>query len=139
MPPDVAASAILEMRDADQTFLHLVHPNPVQWSTIFTAAAEILQMPLVPYAEWLTRLEASHQSGKETVESNPALKLLSFFLEGALEHLPDGSTRLRRLLPSLLTDRACQVSPTLAHADRLNKQSMERWVSYWRQLGFLEG
>jgi hypothetical protein len=110
----------------------------MQWSDIFMTAATTLQLPLIPYNEWLSRLEASHRSEADTVESNPALRLLDFFRTGS-ELLPDGSGRYQRFTPSLQNSYACQVSATLANVDFLDKRSVEQWLGYWRVVGFLDG
>ncbi|KAF8520979.1 acetyl-CoA synthetase-like protein [Gautieria morchelliformis] len=138
IPLDVAAASLVEMRNVDHGHLHLVHPKPVEWSDIFMTAANILQLPLIPYTEWLSRLEALHRSGTDHIDSNPALRLLDFFRTGS-ELLPDGSGRYQRFTPSLQSSYACQVSATLANVDCLDKQCIEQWVGYWRGVGFLEG
>ncbi|KAF8488261.1 acetyl-CoA synthetase-like protein [Gautieria morchelliformis] len=137
IPLDVAAASLVEMRNADHRYLHLVHPKPVEWSDIFMTAANILQLPLIPYTEWLSRLEALQRSGRDPADSNPALRLLDFFRSGS-ELLPDGSGRYQRFTPSLQSSYACQVSATLANVDCLDKRCIEQWLGYWRGVGFLE-
>lgn len=52
------------MRNADAAtgspVLHLAHPHPDTWSTLFTTAfQELSSLPIVPYGEWVKRLTKS--------------------------------------------------------------------------------
>lgn len=40
--------------------VNVVHPHPVSWNDVFTAVKGALgnRLPLVPYADWLEKLEA---------------------------------------------------------------------------------
>ncbi|CCM00168.1 uncharacterized protein FIBRA_02196 [Fibroporia radiculosa] len=59
MPVDIAAAALVEMLDSSCPVLHLRHPLPVQWSCIMGHFSSMLCLPLVPYAEWVLKLERS--------------------------------------------------------------------------------
>lgn len=76
--------------------LHLVHPQPVPWSTIIASFASELGLPRAPYAVWLAALEAAHAelySGSELSTkviaeahaTNPALRLRPFLARRAHE------------------------------------------------------
>src|ERR1700692_391698 len=92
---------------------HLTHPSPVSWTIPMQEAARIMNVPLVPYAQWLAALEkqASSPTG-ETLKNNPALRLLDFFRY---------TTRRRNLAtntenflePELSCAKALKESPTL--------------------------
>lgn len=122
--------------------LHLAHPHPVAWSTLFTAAShELSGLPLVPYAEWVDRLTKS-ADGLGTVttvqqaENNPALRIIDFFqAAGALTDEGREAMGLRRLA----LDRACSASPTLSGLkDKpLDGDNVRSWITYWRDAGFL--
>ncbi|KAL6303205.1 male sterility protein-domain-containing protein, partial [Sparassis latifolia] len=59
LPVDIVTSALLDMVSSKivEPVLNLVHPRPVTWDSLFAPAAANLGVPLVPYSEWLGRLE----------------------------------------------------------------------------------
>ncbi|OBZ76703.1 Linear gramicidin synthase subunit D [Grifola frondosa] len=81
LPAYRASKALTEMRNSPYSILHLVHPNPVPWSSIIKMIAEDLSVPVVPYEEWLSALKNSLQEGLEVeqMQENPALRLLDFY------------------------------------------------------------
>src|SRR6266852_5906907 len=117
--PD-AAAALLEMSRIDPApdahTLHIVHPRGVPFNTLIASAASSLNVPLVPYSEWFSKLSEEHktQSYSETnlekaQVTNPALRLLGFFQSARIgpEWEPIGVARLE-------TKRAVCVSKVLA-------------------------
>ena len=134
-----AARAIAEIRHSSSQFVHLAHPRPVPWGTIFDAFSALLGVPLVPYSEWLARLE---ESGKvivaareknDDLQNNPALRIIELFRTDSM-----GIASARGL--SLLSiDEALKVSETL-RGDKLPQLGIEdvkRWLSYWRSTELL--
>ncbi|KAI0058351.1 acetyl-CoA synthetase-like protein [Artomyces pyxidatus] len=126
VPVDVAASALLDMLGCQEPVLHLVHPNPVGWSVLSDAASAILKAPSIPYDDWVAKLQHAHQASTSShaLTANPALKLFDFFSNWNV------SCRLD-------TTRATDVSHTLKTAERLDRQDVERWMTYWQGIGFL--
>ncbi|PCH42369.1 acetyl-CoA synthetase-like protein [Wolfiporia cocos MD-104 SS10] len=59
IPLDIAAAALVDFRKASNPThtVHLAHPRPVSWDLLAEAVAAEFSVPLVPYAEWLSRLE----------------------------------------------------------------------------------
>ena len=111
--------------------LHLVHPHPVSWNVVGDAAAQTLGVPIVPYSEWAAKLrEAARTSAadRNATKKNPALALLDVFVKDLGE---DGTVALK-------TDRAVGLSPTLRSAERLGSADVEKWIGYWRKIGFLQ-
>ncbi|KAI0067832.1 acetyl-CoA synthetase-like protein [Artomyces pyxidatus] len=130
IPVDIAASALLEMLGCGHPVLHLVHPNPVEWSILSEAASSFLQVPSIPYAAWIAKLQDAHRkSATDTgaIKDNPALKLFDFF-----------STMAGKTWPGLDVERAVEASSTLRAAARLERQDVERWMAYWRAIDFLQ-
>ncbi|KAI0058355.1 acetyl-CoA synthetase-like protein [Artomyces pyxidatus] len=128
IPVDVAASALLEMVGCSHPVLHLVHPNPVEWSVFSDTASSILRVPSIPYAAWVAKLQDENQklaSEPGALKHNPALILFDFF--SAL-----------KTLPNLDTSRAVETSSSLKAAARLGRQDVERWAAYWRSICFLQ-
>lgn len=138
------AKVTAEMRTSPHQHLHLVHPRPVSWSAISTAFSTALNLPLVPYPEWLTILEKSAvaanvngnaPNGKSdfdiTRDANPALTILDFFREMTLE--ANTATAF-----AVSVDKAKEVSATLRDKNlaQLGPGDVEKWLSYWRSVGF---
>ncbi|KAF8146659.1 male sterility protein-domain-containing protein [Mycena galopus ATCC 62051] len=132
IPINDAAAAIVDMRSTMNETFHLVHPRPTTWRAVMEPLASMLNVPLVPYAEWFARLKSTAGftlHGPEmrgTSGSLAALKLLDFFQEA-------------RSLPRADSHRAIQASKTLRseHLVPLGSADVEKWVKYWRDVDFL--
>ncbi|KAG8930870.1 hypothetical protein FRC02_003563 [Tulasnella sp. 418] len=140
LPLHTAATAIIEMRDSSSEVLHLAHPRSVSWTEIFTPIAQALNVPLVPYSEWVARLDESLRTAKsemEAVRENPALRLIDFFRSNNADTVPPG--REAGGLPKLATDIAVQVAPSLQEQNlpQLGEKDALSWVNYWKSTGFL--
>jgi hypothetical protein len=141
--PD-AAAALLEMSRIapapDAHTLHIVHPRGVPFNTLIASAASSLNVPLVPYSEWLSKLSGEHktQSYSETnlekaQATNPALRLFGFYQSARIgpEWEPLGVARLE-------TKRAVRVSNVLAESVKpLDEENVRKWLGSWRASGFL--
>ena len=141
--PD-AAAALLEMSRIDPTpdthTLHVVHPRGVPFNTIIASAASSLNVPLVPYSEWFSKLFEEHkaQSYSETnlekaQATNPALRLFGFYQSARIgpEWEPLSVARLE-------TKRAVRVSNVLAKGVKpLDEENVWKWIGSWRASGFL--
>ncbi|KAF7349949.1 Acetyl-CoA synthetase-like protein [Mycena venus] len=79
IPVHLAAAAIVDFLDLPTAkILHLINPKSVPWRTLAAAAALELDVQLVPYADWLSRLETATNVHKSIVTSR-ATHLLHFF------------------------------------------------------------
>ncbi len=138
LPTEDAARAVVEMKDAqDVRYLHLAHPHPVDWSTIANPIATELDLPLVPYTEWLSMLTKSGKGlesklEQEVVKVNSALKLLDFFTQISLE--PDSR---EMAIPRPDLSQARSNSSALDELKPLSADIVLKWISYWRHSGFL--
>jgi hypothetical protein len=141
--PD-AAAALLEMSRIDPApdshTLHIVHPRGVPFNILIGSAASSLNVPLVPYSEWFSKLSEEHktQSDSETnlekaQATNPALRLFGFYQSVRIgpEWEPLGVARLE-------TKRAVRVSNVLAEGVKpLDEENVRKWLGSWRASGFL--
>lgn len=139
LPIDIAAAAIVDLDDAVDSVVHVVHPRPVCWSTIMEPLADILKVPLVPYKEWLSKLEnvAANSSLQDRLSSRySAVKLLAFFQQGL--HRPAG-TESMGLMPRVTMENGVRASATLGSSvlPQLGRRNVKLWVEYWREVGFL--
>jgi hypothetical protein len=136
-----AGKAIIEMRDSPIPILHLVNPHPVSWSVLLKPIANELSVPLVPYAEWLRRLEkgfterenadkedAMHYS-KDHPEDNPALPLIHYFRVAA--------NRETFGFSHVGVEHAAQISHSLRNAEMLTPEDALKWVQWWKQEGHM--
>ena len=141
IPVDVAARVIFEMRNSSAGHLHLAHPRPVSWSTIMTPLADKLGLPVIPYDDWLARLVKSGEGlsadGEvEAMKENPALKIVDFFREMGAAQGVRGSQGIDITLD---TSEAERVAPSLSaeRLPQLSGEDVDRWVGYWKGVGFL--
>ena len=121
------------MRNSSSPILHLVHPRPVEWTTIILPISEELGVPLVSYSQWLTELEKGGEGSiaeADAMRANPALGLLDLFRARQDGGLPASISR-----PS--TVRAEETSKELANMPELGLEDAKRWVAAWRASGFL--
>lgn len=123
--------------------LHLAHPEPIPWTTIFSAASDELKIPLVSYSEWFDRLSRSadgldSSASVSMMERSPALRIVDFFWASEAygnEKKGREAMGLRRLDLSLaISSTSClnkeKVPP-------LTAKDARSWISYWRSIGFL--
>lgn len=151
MPTDAAASAIVDMRASDWPYMHLVHPKPVQWSSVIKPIAEALDVPLIPLEEWTKRLQqvleesANDGSAVQAAAENPALKLVDFYVGAAsaaagngVRRFTDDGMELEAFVTSRLeTKETVRASSTMAELPILGGDDVQRWLGYWRGKGAL--
>lgn len=144
MPLDLASRVIIDLRDSTSSIVHLVHPKPVSWNDFAETVSSELHVPLVPYSEWLRRLEEralspDNDSGAE--ESLPAAKVLSFFRQAAsgMEESKDGKEAMG--LAALDISRAMSESATMRDDGEMRKigaEEVKLWLENWISQGYLE-
>ncbi|GJJ06091.1 putative NRPS-like protein biosynthetic cluster [Clathrus columnatus] len=140
VPLHIAASTIIELRSAPIGLAHLVHPRPILWNDIIKHASKALELPVIPYEEWLNRLEKSPRTDL-ALKTNPALHLLDFYRAGippeGKKVADDGESMG---IATYETSRTCSVTHSLdnAHLPALGKEEVDRWIGYWRVKGFLD-
>lgn len=143
VPLRTAATAIIDFRFAQSGIVHLAHPYPTTWNAVFRPIADALGVPLVPYSDWLDRLEADLadplKTEVEAATANPALRLISMF-----RPFRDGAhpseAREAMGLPKLQTSEAVKYSPALRRdtLKSLGQSDALRWVQYWQKAGLLK-
>lgn len=127
------------MRNSPYSILHLAHPRPVPWSTIITPIARSLNLPLVPYAEWVTRLQKSGENldakGEvDMMKVNPALRILDFFSRTMLAEERGGEGGREMMgMPELSLRKAVEVAPALNEKNlpQLGEKDALSWLGYW--------
>ena len=121
------------MRNSSAPVLHLAHPRPVPASTIFSIFSEKLSLPLIPFSEWVGKLEQSDVDFKQGQEAdiaaqNPALRMLDFFRSGI------GAPNCEAFgAPRMDLSQALKTAASL-HEDQLAQLGLEdalAWMSSW--------
>ncbi|THH32206.1 hypothetical protein EUX98_g1995 [Antrodiella citrinella] len=140
IPADAAAQAIIDARNASGPVLHLVHPQSVPASTVLSVFSETLSLPLIPFAEWVERLQKSSQdcgSGnqEEILNKNPALKLLGFFVDGVSATNVEAFGAIRMDTSQAVAEVESLQEERLA---QLSADDARGWLSYWKSIGFLD-
>ena len=100
--------------------------------------AQELDVALVPFNEWVARLEALLTSGQSEVEllrSVRALHLLRWFKKLSAGPQDDNAQALG--FAPLSGDRAAELCPALLNTPTLGPTDAKKWLDYWRRTGFL--
>ena len=139
IPAEAAAQAVVELRKSAAPILHLANPHRVPWSTITEPLAKTLNLPTLPYHEWLDLLEKSGadldaDSEIEGLRVNPALRILEFFRSGKDEKSPKSTEALG--LPLLDISNALQDTPSLASLAPIGQGDLDLWLTYWKRVGY---
>jgi len=148
LPSDKAAQSILDAMhgfamspSGVSEYLHLVHPNPVQWDDILNPLAAEMSCTLVPFSKWLNALEEAAEDHKQ-VECNPAIKLLEFYRGIAVAEVArgegdDGAYKTKEAMgiADLKTTKAEEKSQTLKTLQPLGQADAYRWMAYWHKHG----
>ncbi|KAG1732319.1 hypothetical protein EDB19DRAFT_2041542 [Suillus lakei] len=139
LPIDAAAASMVEMFNSPPGVYHLTHPSPVSWTTLMQQAAHIMDVPLVPYNQWLAALEKRASSQMATTsQNNAALRLLDFF--GVTLRRRNLTTNTESFLgPKLSCAKTLQESQTLRSivSSPLGAKDVAKWMEYWRTVGFI--
>ncbi|KIJ41538.1 hypothetical protein M422DRAFT_105007, partial [Sphaerobolus stellatus SS14] len=139
IPAHNTAAAIIDMQGTPRHTLHLIHPHPVEWSTIMGQITNILQVSLVPYVEWFARLDHASRhvdddkKSKCQKEGHAALKLIEFYKLGLKNDTRNAESM--GLMPSVVADKALKASKTLQDGELLpfiGQEDVRRWIDYWR-------
>ncbi|KAG1853273.1 putative aminoadipate reductase [Suillus tomentosus] len=154
IPPHAVSNAILDVAFAEEEppiAVNLVHPRPTAWKTLMQPIADALVerkvttylLPLVPFSEWLEKLEWSAKDlSEETMERIPAIKLLNFMRSMARSDIAirtSGETGSEAGGMTLFaTAVAERVSPTMKELKSLSSADATQWVDYWEAMGMFQ-
>ncbi|KAF5347380.1 hypothetical protein D9758_011283 [Tetrapyrgos nigripes] len=123
LPSDVAASFVLGVKDCSVPYLNLSHPTPFSLRHIFASMAKLLNLPLVPFEDWIQLISSSpndlHLKTRTTM-------LLQFV--GDVKELPTE--------PKLDLDVSLAKSPALrmAQASAVSDEDVKKWLKCWKLL-----
>lgn len=130
------------MRNADHKVLHLAHPTPVSWASVFSAAADDLRIPLVPFSEWFDKLSRTADSldtnsAVSLAERSPAIRILDFFRASSVygnKQKGREAMGLRRFDLSFAINSSSSLKKEKISS--LSGESARLWISYWKSIGW---
>ncbi|CAK5268755.1 unnamed protein product [Mycena citricolor] len=126
--PEAVASAVVQVALAESKppfAMNLVSPRPVAWDEIMGCMAEVADRSLIPFAEWVVRLEKrAAVASAEDLQNIPAIKLFSFFKSAQTSVL-------------FSTSKAQAFSATIRSLPKLSAEDVRKWMSYWRERKFI--
>ncbi|KAJ3926223.1 MAG: male sterility protein-domain-containing protein [Lentinula lateritia] len=138
---NTAAQIVIDLHARAKGVLHVVHPIASPWTNIMKPIASMLKLPLVPYSQWLNKLNEMHQqrmANADQFADQPALALVDFFALGVQE--PRSPLEASGLDPVVSISRSKLLSITMAsHACQLTESDIKKWCTYWQSTGFLPG
>ena len=121
-------------------FAHIVHPRPVLWDDIIGHVSDALQVPVIPYDDWLTRLEASPKT-EEAMHRNPALHLIDFYhASAAPKGFLQGENCEAMGMMSYDTAVTVAEAPSMGPLSlaQLTREDVKSWIGYWKSKGALD-
>ncbi|KZV87149.1 ketoacyl-synt-domain-containing protein [Exidia glandulosa HHB12029] len=133
-----AAISDIVLAPNSERVLHLVHPRPVQWSTLMTLVSTELGVNVEGFDQWVGRLEVAARD-EDMVKSSPALqpalRLLDFF-----RHMRDRAARASGMaksdaydgfmIPRLDMHKMLAMSPSLQNLPPLGVQDVRSWLAF---------
>lgn len=142
VPVDITAGIIVDLVLANASAVpsqkvhhyNLVNPYPGDWHSLVPAVIRYFQndadatkstsIDPVPFADWLSALQASAALGTEDVAKNPGIKLLEFFT-GMSEDGAEDEVLLE-------TEVTVQTSGNMKALTPVGKEWMGIWLEQWR-------
>lgn len=142
VPVDTASLILLELAyTAEGGIFHLVHPKPVPYSIFSRTISSGLGIPLVPYSDWLGRLE---EKAKAVVVANdlhdtPALRMLHFFRGPSATFRVTQNDQEAWGMPKLDMSQSCAFSNGIrgGFVRQISDEEVYKWLQSWRASGFL--
>jgi hypothetical protein len=138
VPAEVVCQALLNLSYASCSgIFHIAHPRPAPWSAVCEPLAQALELPLVSYDDWFTRLlESLPKLGPDTIDlmqQNPALKIVEFFKNARAKYRAVEAMGI----PYMDVANAAAASVALQTVKPLTTEDALGWLEYWRQSQFI--
>ena len=138
IPAQLAARAMIELIESDESIVHLVHTQSIPFTDILRVAQRMLGVPVVSQVEWLRRLEsyAAINTSREARRHAPAVRMLPFFRQlMALEKQDDEYEAMA--MPRVSTERLQNGAPCMVSPPPVSEEEIRRWIQHWQSAGFL--
>ncbi|KAJ7636836.1 putative aminoadipate reductase [Roridomyces roridus] len=133
LPAEAVSSAIVDAalispETRQFTTINLVHPRPVPWDCIMSSMAGMVDLPMIPFAEWVQRVKGRAVNATAgDLDSIPGIKLLDFL------------TRMVAYQANIefSTTKAQELSSSIRSLTPLDAEDARRWMAYWRRKEFI--
>jgi len=150
IPMSAAASVLVDLTLSNakpkDSIVHLVHLQPVMFSSLASHFASVLGVPLVTYDAWLSKLAVLSDDASSIPRVQPngdgndynsirALQLLPYFRGLASNAYSGDSFGLPSLDCSQL--ELCSKTVLSTEMESLGQADVAKWAAYWRQVGLL--
>ncbi|KAL1726524.1 male sterility protein-domain-containing protein [Schizophyllum commune] len=140
LPMDVTAHALLDIVFSSKPLepsYNLVHPRPILFSRIMgfvqrSLASTLgqLDLSLVPFKEWMARLEDAARRPGVSARDVPGIKLIPFLHDVCA----GGAFGREFAMKKMMT-----ISPALRDLDPICQADVDAWVRYWEECGMFSG
>ncbi|KAI0698146.1 hypothetical protein BC835DRAFT_1413279 [Cytidiella melzeri] len=140
IPVDAVADIVRDLVLSEQRVsqvVNVLHPRPVLWDHVFRLINDALdaRLPIVPYAQWLEKLESANQNPTPKVlEDVPALKLMDFFRGFQASERPESAVEAGGF-PLFETFKLQSQSDTAKSLAPVGIGHARAWVAYWKEQG----
>ncbi|KAJ6578491.1 acetyl-CoA synthetase-like protein [Mycena capillaripes] len=127
LPPEAVSSCIVDVALSTEKppfAINLVHPRPIPWDVVMSAMADTVQLPLIPFPDWVGQLQArSAKATAEDIAKIPAIKLLDFFKAAVAGK---GTAEFSTL-------KAQAISESMKLLKPLTEDDAKQWMTYWKK------
>jgi hypothetical protein len=104
------------------------------WNDVFKPMAAYLDVPLVPWKQWLARLdEVLSSRDKNSRDDFVYTRMIELYRQAPLHTDPEAET----VAPRMSNEVALRELPSLAAARPLSHEDVEKWLLYWRSVGLI--
>ena len=138
LPLQTSAQGLVQVLGVKMTLpilhLHLVNPTPSRWDDVFGYIARRLDVPLVSFLKWLSKLRETSAT-VQNAQEHSALRLLEFY--GALNQRNGSETGEVPLWDTEVTRGVCPVLNEESLRE-VKAEEIQRWLDFWKSLGLLK-
>ncbi|KAI0337721.1 acetyl-CoA synthetase-like protein [Trametopsis cervina] len=143
IPIDAVADIVRDLvlaKEPVTPLVNVVHPRCISWEEVFKLLNDALDkpLPMVPFAQWIEKLEILNQNPTpQVLEDVPAVKLLQFF-RGLKNVEGDDAAVEAGGLPRFETSQLQSQSETARTLAPIGSEHAHAWVRYWREQGLFK-
>lgn len=120
----------MDLRSSTKEYLHISHPRSIPWNEVMGYIAQKFDVPLVPWAEWVERLEKSEPSTSEN--ENAALRLLGFYKTARVDDSRDAGGISRYDLSIAMSETVVLNPENLSDN---GPEDVQKWLDFWESIG----
>lgn len=132
IPVDIVARAIIDrsQQRSRQTsqIVHVLHPHPTPWPTLAKHLGNTLNLPLIPFPQWVQKLEAYASDDDALHLSAPSIKLLPMLRAISSRNEDDGGFEAFGFLVAKVTNGIFDSIPV----PPLSLELASLWLKQWK-------